>query len=351
MIDDTTAGNLSSKVAIEPENHTNGNEKSANQKPVLETNCEKLKRIYERLDCIAQTNVPVILSGESGTGKEILAQQIHHKSPRSSQSMVAMNCGALPRDIVGSHLFGHEKGAFTGATKKKRGYFEIADGSTLFLDEIGEMSPDVQVKLLRVLEYGTFRRVGGEENISVDTRIIAATNKDIETAVEEGQFRKDLYFRLRVIHLTLPPLRERKSDIPQLTRHFLSKYNSKYEKSIEGIRDEYMQKLFEYNWPGNIRELKNTIERSVILSKGSQLNIDTLPSFLSDGDLEQETSSANGQNKVTIPVGTSIEEAESEIIQKTLESVDYNISETARILGYSRATLYKKMNNFNLASE
>ncbi|MGL5253746.1 MAG: sigma-54-dependent transcriptional regulator [Brevinema sp.] len=244
------------------------------ESPIIHTLLEKTKQI-------ASTDATVLLMGESGTGKELFASAIHENSLRAEEAFIKVNCGALPENLLESELFGHEKGAFTGATARRKGRFELADGGTIFLDEIGDISAAVQVKLLRVLQEREFERVGGEETIKVDIRVISATNKDLRKAVAEGTFREDLFYRLNVIQLDIPPLRDRVEDIPALADTFLKRYAEKYHKVAASFTPEVIQKMRAYSWPGNIRELQNAVETAVVLSSGECIEVEHLPSALS----------------------------------------------------------------------
>ncbi len=239
-----------------------------------------MKRIFEMVDAVAYSTSTILIQGESGTGKELVARAIHHRSQRRERPFVAVNCSALTETLLESELFGHERGAFTGATATKRGLFEVADGGSIFLDEVGEVPLPTQVKLLRVLQEGEIKRVGANENRRVDVRVIAATNADLAEARKRGQFREDLFYRLNVITLQLPPLRERPEDIPLLATHFLRKYNTRTGKSLQGFRPEVMTLLDGYAWPGNVRELENVVERAVVLGRGNEIEIGDLPESL-----------------------------------------------------------------------
>lgn len=260
--------NLESRLGVEK-----AYERIKGSSPALHSLLEKTKQI-------ASSEATVLLTGESGTGKELFATAIHEGSPRADGPFVKVNCSALPENLLESELFGHEKGAFTGALARRKGRFELADGGTIFLDEIGDISPSVQVKLLRVLQEKEFDRVGGEETIKVDIRIISATNRNLREAIAEGSFREDLYYRLNVIELNIPPLRERKEDIPPLAALFLKEYSKKYHKHIEGFSPDVMQKFLNYSWQGNIRELQNAVETSVVLSSGKEISLSSLPASL-----------------------------------------------------------------------
>jgi len=295
-----------------------------------------MQQVIEVIKVVAKSNATVLITGESGTGKELVARAIHSQSYRKDKPFIAVSCAALPESLLESELFGHEKGAFTGAHAQRRGKFEIANRGTLFLDEIGEMSANIQVHLLRVLEEKEFTRVGGNELIKVDVRVISATNKDMKKAVASGQFREDLYYRLNVVTIELPPLRERKEDVPLLAQHFLKKFAVENQKEIAGFSPEASDFLLKYDWPGNVRQLENAIERAVILAKNS---------YIDAADMPQE----NLQLVQSAPVGKSLDEVEREHILNIISETGGNYSQAARILGISRITLYNKMRNFGLS--
>ena len=295
----------------------------------------KMRRVIEIIKVVAMSNATVLITGESGTGKELVARAIHSQSYRKDKPFVAVSCAALPESLLESELFGHEKGAFTGAYAQRRGKFEAADRGTLFLDEIGEMSANIQVHLLRVLEEKELTRVGGNELIKVDVRVISATNKDIKKAVADGQFREDLYYRLNVVTVELPPLRERKEDIPLLAQHFLKKFAVENKKEVVAFSPEAVDLLMKYEWPGNVRELENAIERAVILSKDSYIKAVDLP--------QQE-----GLVARSTQLGKSITEVEKNHILNILNETNGNYSQAARILGISRVSLYNKIKAYRL---
>lgn len=301
-----------------------------------------IKEVIMLIDRVAATNASVLITGESGTGKEITALTIHQASPRKEYPFVAVNCAALPEQLLESELFGHEKGAFTGAAALKPGRFEIADKGTIFLDEIGEMSPTMQAKLLRVLQERAFERVGGTETLHVDVRIISATNIDIKKAVEEGKFREDLYYRLNVVHIHLPPLRERKEDIPLLVNYFLKKYMlGTYP--VKKISPEAMELLMNYHWPGNIRELQNVIERSIIICPGDTILPEHLPK-----ELQQQQSNAV-ETIVHFPdTGISLEEVEKQLILTALKKSKGNQTKAAQLLGITRSALIYRSQKYNI---
>jgi len=298
------------------------------------TKSSKMQRMIELIKVVAKSNATVLITGESGTGKELVARAIHSQSHRQSKPFVAVSCAALPESLLESELFGHEKGSFTGAYARKKGKFEFANGGTLFLDEIGEMSANIQVHLLRVLEEKEFSRVGGNEPIKVDVRVVSATNKDLRKAIEKGEFREDLYYRLNVVPIELPPLRERKEDIPLLAQHFLNKFALENKKEVSEFSPEATEFLLGYDWPGNVRELENAIERAAILAKDSLITI---------ADLPQENMSLA---RSTMPE-KNLREVEKEHILDVLGETGGNYSEAARLLGITRMTLYKKAREYS----
>jgi len=293
----------------------------------------RMQRLIELIKTVSKSNATVLITGESGTGKELVARAIHSQSHRHGKPFVAVSCAALPESLLESELFGHEKGSFTGAYAQKKGKFEFANGGTLFLDEVGEMSANIQVHLLRVLEEKEFARVGGNEPIKVDVRVISATNKDLKRAIERQEFREDLYYRLNVVNIELPPLRERKEDIPLLVEHFLSKFASENRKEITGFTPTAMEFLLDHDWPGNVRELENSVERAVILAKGDLVDIT---------DLHQKGMAPTPAAKPA----RNLKEMEREHILSTLRETGENYSEAARILGISRMTLYNKVKEY-----
>jgi len=299
------------------------------------TKSPKMRQIIELIGVVAKSNTTVLITGESGTGKELVARAIHSRSRRRDRPFVAVSCAALPESLLSSELFGHEKGAFTGAHIQRKGKIEFANRGTLFLDEIGEMSANIQVHLLRVLEEKEFARVGGNELVRADVRIISATNKDLKQAVANRQFREDLYYRLNVVNIDLPPLRERREDILLLARHFLEKFARENQKRLSGLSREVNDFLLKYQWPGNVRELENTIERAVILAKGRYIDTDSL----------LQRASASGTSALP---GTSLKEIERNHIMGILNQTSGNYTEAARILGISRATLYHKVKAYGL---
>jgi DNA-binding NtrC family response regulator len=297
--------------------------------------------LFDGVRRIGPTNITVLIRGESGTGKELIAAAIHARSVRRDQIFVPVNCAALTEGLINSALFGHEKGAFTGAGARKVGFFELAQGGTIFLDEIGEIPLQTQVALLRVLELGSFHRVGGTETIQVDTRIICATNKDLAAAMREKTFREDLFYRLNVVTLTAPPLRERQSDIPLLVNFFLRKFNRESGKQISSVDQSTMNRLCAYRWPGNVRELSNAIERAVVFCPGSELRLEHFPDELQHAVVAEKNFSLKLSS-------SSLPEIEAEVIRKVLEEKLWNLSQAAEALGIARGTLYSKIKNYAL---
>jgi len=290
---------------------------------------------------VASSDIPVLIMGESGTGKELIARAIHNNSKRRKQRLVTLNCAGLSESILEDELFGHVRGAFTGAQSDREGRFEHADGGTLFLDEIGDMPGAMQAKLLRVLENGEVVRLGSNEPIQVNVRIISATNRHLEQMVAEKQFREDLYFRIKGMTIVIPPLRERRDDIPLLIHFFMKQTAEKYDKSIEGISAEAQQRLMGYGWPGNVRQLRNAVENMVVLSTTPTLAVDTLPT-----EIRPTLSDAGGMQNL---VGISIEQAEKELIRNTLKLTHGNREQAAKILGIGERTLYRKIKDYDLS--
>ncbi len=304
----------------------------------------QMKEVFRLISQVAPTKSTVLIFGESGTGKELIARAIHRRSPRAKQPFVVVNCAALPENLLESELFGHLKGAFTGAHRDRRGRFTLADGGTIFLDEIGAMSLGLQAKFLRVLQEKEFEPVGGTKSIRVDVRIIAATNQDLKKAVEEGRFREDLYYRLNVVPVHLPPLRERKEDIPPLTYHFLRRYSQELGKDVREISPEALESMLQYDWPGNIRELENAIERAMVLSKGSTLSVETLP--LASAGREAEVSHENISYQEAKKV--VLESFERRFFTRILREAGGNVSQAARRAQIDRKNLYQKMKELRI---
>jgi transcriptional regulator with GAF, ATPase, and Fis domain len=297
----------------------------------------KMQLIYKMIEDIAPTDATVLIQGESGTGKELVARAIHLESPRQDKPFVVINCSAYPATLLESELFGHEKGAFTGAIRQKIGRFEQAHGGTVFLDEIGEIHPSAQIKLLRVLQTQKFERLGGEKTLGVNLRILAATNKDLLQEVKKGNFREDLYYRLNVIPINLPPLRERRNDVPLLARYFLQRFATEQEKKIQGFSAEAMRLLMEHQWPGNVRELENTVEHATVLAKSVRIEVSDLPAAI------RTTSSLAEITRVP-----TMEEHERKILQDALEECSWNKKQAAKRLGISRSTLYDKLKKYQI---
>lgn len=301
----------------------------------------KMQGVFEVIRKVVNYDVTILICGESGTGKELVAQAIHHNSSRRDKPFVKLNCAALPETLLESELFGYEKGAFTGAIASKPGRFELAEGGTLFLDEIGDTSLNMQAKLLRVLQEKEFERVGGKETLRVDVRIVAATNKDLKREVEAKRFREDLYYRLNVVPVHLPPLRERKEDIPALVHHFLKELNLLFQKDFSAVSPEAMACLLRYHWPGNVRELRNVLEKAVLLGEGKTISLEHLPEELRglDADVSRVGRAAEP---------ASLDHLEKEHIYQVLREVRWNQSKAAELLGIHRNTLRKKIERFNL---
>ncbi|HEX2835809.1 MAG TPA: sigma-54 dependent transcriptional regulator [Thermoanaerobaculia bacterium] len=303
----------------------------------------KMQRLFEELEMVANTDANVFIVGESGSGKEVVANTIHYLSRRRNKPFIAFNCGAISPTLIESEIFGHEKGAFTNAIKRREGYFEMAKGGTVFLDEITEMPIELQVKLLRVLEEGKFRRVGGNEEINIDARIVAASNRDPQKAIQDGRMREDLYYRLNVFPIEVPPLRERLEDIPLFSHFFLQKLNETEEKKVEKIDPDFVEALQGYEWPGNVRELRNVINRAFIMARTDTLTVDCLP------DKFVANRRKRSRNAVSIPLGQPMEEVERIVIEETLNMTDGDRRKTAEILGISYKTLYNKTKKYKSA--
>jgi DNA-binding NtrC family response regulator len=300
-------------------------------------NSPHMRKVYQTIEQSAPTQANVLIWGESGTGKELVAQTIHQLSPRAQMPFVPINCAAIPETLLESEIFGHEKGAFTGASDRREGCFELADHGTLFLDEIAEMTPATQVKLLRVLQERKFRRLGGRQEQSVDVRVIAATNQNPADAVKNGKLREDLYYRLNVFAIELPPLRQRKEDLSLLVQSFLAEFNDRNNKSVSAVDPAAMRMLEQYNWPGNVREVRNVVERAVILANGEFIEPKQLPPLVTDSpDVVKAV--------VALEPGTTVEEAERRLILMTLEHTRDNKTRAAEILGISLKTLHNKLN-------
>jgi len=302
-----------------------------------------MKRLFEQVRKVAPSNAKVLIMGENGTGKELVARAIHEASPRREGPYVKLNCAAIPRDLVESELFGHEKGAFTGAHSLKKGKLELADGGTLFLDEVGDMSLDTQAKFLRAIEIGELERVGGTKTIKFDTRIIAATNKDLRRLIESGRFREDLYYRLNVVPIRVPPLREREGDVELLARHFLRTFCAENGLPERGLTEDALKLLSSHHWPGNVRELRNFIERVVIMLDREEIDANDLLA------LEPGLASCTRQQKADRgTLRSRLEEEEERSLREALEETGWNVSEAARRLGIDRASLHRKMKRYGI---
>src|SRR6056297_3416820 len=299
----------------------------------------QMQKIMQMVEQVAATKASVLITGESGVGKELVADAVHNLSNRSENPYIKVHCAALAESLLESELFGHEKGAFTGAVSMKRGRFELSHTGSIFLDEIGEINQQVQIKILRVLQDKKFERVGGEKTQEVDVRVISATNRDLKSEIEEGRFREDLFYRLNVVNIHVPPLRDRKEDIPLLISAFLQEFSEENQKNIEGIDPRARLALYNYHWPGNIRELRNCIESAVVMSKGNIISYDDLPPTVTSG---------SDTDYIKIEVGSSMEDAEREMIRATLHRENGNKSRTADVLGIGRKTLHRKIQEYQL---
>jgi len=313
----------------------------------------RMRKMFETMNTVASTRATVLLTGESGTGKSMIARAIHHASPRADKPFVEVNCGALPETLLESELFGHRKGAFTGAESNRQGKFMRANGGTIFLDEIATASPGLQVRLLRILQEKRVERVGDDESVEVDVRVILATNVDIKQAVEEGEFREDLYHRINVVSIEIPPLRERTSDVPLLAEHFLRRSANENDKAIDAITDEAMALLTRYDWPGNVRELENAIERAVVLTRDSVLRPPDFPLEIAGPESGEGLNGGyqldfRPDGRTIMPLKKALEGPEKEIIAATLASVNWNRQKAAKLLDINRTTLFNKMRKYEL---
>ncbi|HEY2028814.1 MAG TPA: sigma-54 dependent transcriptional regulator [Myxococcales bacterium] len=302
-------------------------------------NSPPMRRTMELLEKVAPSKASVVITGQSGTGKEMVARAIHQLSPRRDKPFIAINCSAIPASLMESEMFGHERGAFTGADQRRLGCWELADGGTLFLDEVGEIPIDLQAKFLRVLEEERVRRLGGKGEITVDVRVVSATNKDLKEEIKAGQFREDLFFRLNVFHVNLAPLKERRDDIPLLVQHFIDKFGREGGRKPSGVSAQAMKLLADYGWPGNIRELRNTLERAVILCGGATIDVEHLPAELAAGGGESAY--------LKLPYGLPLREIEKEYILSTLTRLQNNKARTSQALGISEKTLYNKLYRYS----
>ena len=301
-----------------------------------------MQAVFRQIDLAAPTSAPVLIVGESGTGKELAAQTLHELSPRSQGPFVAVNCAAIPETLLESEIFGHERGAFTGALERRIGCFELAHQGTIFLDEIAEMSPPLQAKFLRILQDGALKRIGGRSEIKVDVRVLAATNKEPARGLKDGSFREDLYYRLNVFTLTLPPLRARREDIPLLIQAFVEEFDAKYERKVRGVDEAALRVLVAHEWPGNVRQLRNTLERAVISCSGELITAADLPSEPGPGSAEEPRAGA------PLPMGVKLKDVERDVILKTLASVGNNKTRAAEVLGISLKTLHNKLNRYGV---
>jgi len=311
------------------------------QRTLLPGSSPLLQRALEQASRVAKTNATVLVTGESGTGKELVARMIHTESLRMRGPFVAVNCAGLTESIIESELFGHVKGAFTGAVRAKKGKFELAEGGTLFLDEIGEIPPNVQVKLLRVLQEREVEPVGGEETVPIDVRLVCATHRDLDALVKAGRFREDLYYRIKVIVIRLPALRERPEDIPALLDHFREVANERNRRKVPAFTPAALERLQRYAWPGNVRELENVVEQAVVLARADRVDVGDLP--------EEITGDRGPQDVLRIPVGNTLAEAEKELILETLRKAGGNKTQAAKMLGIGVRTLYRKLEEYGQA--
>ncbi len=302
-----------------------------------------MQAIFASIMRVAPSRATVLLAGESGVGKDLIARAIHHHSPRRDRPFVKINCTALPENLMESELFGYEKGAFTGANFAKAGKFEQADTGTVMLDEIGDVPGNIQVKLLRVLQEREVERLGSNKTLNIDVRVIAATNRDLRAALEEGTFREDLYYRLNVVPIEVPPLRERKEDIPYLARHFVEKFAPETGGRVRGITDAAIEKMMQYSWPGNVREIENVIERSMVMTTGEKLDAD-------DIRLDMNLRPRNHGGEMTLPPGMSLDQYEQELIRNALKQANNNKSQAARILGLTRNSLRYRLTQMGIES-
>jgi len=312
-----------------------------------------MQAVLNTVSRVAPLRTTVLLTGESGTGKEVIAKAVHYNSPRASGPLVAINCAAIPVTLLESELFGHEKGAFTDAHARKAGHFESAHRGTIFLDEIGEMNPGTQAKLLRVLEQGTFTRVGGSQPVTVDVRVIAATNRDLDKSMQDGSFRPDLYFRLNVVAIHLPPLRERRDDLPLLIRHFLTRKAAEIGVAAKSFDAAASDCLLRYAWPGNVRELENVVERALALAAGPVLTIDDLPAILTNGRAAAPRPSPAAPANAAVPVSltAAVDQLEQQLILDALDRAEHNQTRAAELLGTTRRVLKYKMDKLGIAAQ
>jgi two-component system response regulator HydG len=328
-------------------------QKASNNNEFLVGTAGATKELYKQIDIVAPTNFSIILYGESGTGKEVIAKTIHEKSSRHNKPFIAMDCGTLSKELAGSELFGHMKGSFTGALTDKEGHFELANGGTLFLDEVANLSAEIQASLLRVIQERKFKRVGGTKEMDVDVRIIVASNENLQDAYRKGKFREDLYHRFNEFSINLPPLRQRKNDIPLFAEFFLSKTQSELNKNLDGFEDEIMDMFINYSWPGNLREFRNVVRRSVLLTNEGKISVNTLPWEITNaisGESYQSKSSESSNTTLVkdtkVDLKDTASKAEYEAIMSVLKEVNFNKTKAAELLKIDRKTLYNKIKNY-----
>lgn len=361
LIERALALNKDSKVTSVVMEKAGSSSKKNNDKPksdskFLKGKGKESKNLYKEVKLVAPTNLSVVIYGESGAGKENIARLIHDQSERAGKPFVAVDCGALTKELAGSELWGHEKGSFTGAHADKPGQFELADGGTIFLDEIANLSYEVQVGLLRLVQERKLRRIGGTKDKSIDVRIIVASNEDLRKAVQENKFREDLYFRFNEFSITVPPLRDRKDDIEAFAMHFLELSNDELNKSVEGFDDEVMQVFQEYVWPGNLREMRNVIRRATLLTDGEKMTVSALPPEVvyarkfnfTDSGSENKNSTSSSNHSTPMNLKDAAAGAEAEVLRQVLEEVKYNRTKAAKQLGIDRKTLFNKMKQYDL---
>ncbi len=327
-------------ILLNRASHEVGEEPQEERKEFIGT-CPQMKKVFELIRKYASSDYPVLILGETGTGKELTARAIHERSVRKDKPFIAINCAAIPKDLIEAELFGFEKGAFTGADRRKKGKVEIADGGTLFLDEIGELPLDVQAKLLRFLEDLSFDRLGSTKSLKADVRIIAATNRNLEELVREGRFREDLYYRLKVLTIELPPLRERGDDVVIMAKYFLKKFSKEQDKDIVGFTDEALELIKNYSWPGNVRELINVIRKAVVLTDRKYIDVEDL-------DIDPEKVSKDLSGKGIFNLKEHVDRLERELVERAYKITGGNISRMAAMLGVSRPTIYKLLEKYNL---
>lgn len=329
--------------------HENTTSSDVSGQPVI-GNCRNMRKVFKLIERVADSDSTVLINGETGTGKGLVAKSIHQRSYRRKKPFVAINCGAIPENLLESELFGHVKGAFTGATAAKQGKFEAANGGTIFLDEIGDMSPDLQVKVLKVLEDREFEPVGACKTVKVDVRIIAATHRDLEEEVQKGTFREDLFYRLFVIPIQLPPLRERANDIPLLIQHFLHKLNLEKGTQVEGLSEDAMQCIFQHYWPGNVRELANLMERLVVLTGDGRIELSDLPAKMRSAvTLSADHPTVPELTAEGLCLSTAVSEFEKNLIYQSLEQTDWVKNKAAKLLQVKRTTLVEKIKRYELS--